>query len=176
MKPQIYDIIIAIDPDCDKSGMAILDTTDCYLELHSLTFVQVYNYIEQWMVIAYERDNTLAVVIEAGWLNKSNWHLKVGDNKRQAAAKGYAVGRNHEVGRKLFDLCQHLHLEAHLIPPLRKMWRGKDGKITHEELTQFAPINKKRTNQEERDAALIAWNFANLPIRIKPQTYKRIRP
>jgi hypothetical protein len=43
------------------------------------------------------------------------------------------------------------------------IWNGKDGKITHEELAAFTGL-KGRTNQEERDAALIAWNYAGFPL------------
>ena len=50
--------------------------------------------------------------------------------------------------------------------PLRKCWKGRDGKITQIELNYFTGITG-RTNQEARDAALIAWNFAGFPIRIK---------
>ena len=49
------------------------------------------------------------------------------------------------------------------VPPLRKIWKGKDRKITHEELT--AIVGKiKHTNQEGRDAALLAWVHAGLPL------------
>ena len=49
--------------------------------------------------------------------------------------------------------------------PLRKIWKGKDGKITDEEIKAFMPIIE-RTNQEERDAALLAWNEAGFPMKI----------
>lgn len=51
--------------------------------------------------------------------------------------------------------------------PLFKCWKGKDRKITDEEIKCFMPI-KGRTNQESRDAALLAWVFSGLPIRVKP--------
>jgi hypothetical protein len=50
--------------------------------------------------------------------------------------------------------------------PLKKNWKGKDGKITHKELALFTGLTG-RTNQEARDAGLIAWIFAGLPIRIQ---------
>jgi len=34
-------------------------------------------------------------------------------------------------------------------------------------LAYFTNLEKKKTNQEERDAALIAWGYANLPIKMK---------
>jgi hypothetical protein len=66
-------------------------------------------------------------------------------------------------------MCEHWGISHDIIKPLvlrvkgRNIWRGKDGKITHEELAAFTGITG-RTNQEERDAMLIAWNYANLPL------------
>ncbi|WGU68242.1 hypothetical protein QIU18_00410 [Capnocytophaga canimorsus] len=65
-------------------------------------------------------------------------------------------------------MCKHYGLEVQEIRPLKKMWKGKDGKITHEELASFTGITGK-TNQDMRDSALISWCFANLPIRITSQ-------
>ena len=45
------------------------------------------------------------------------------------------------------------------------MWQGKDGKITQQEIASFTGITG-RNNQEERDAALLAWVYAGLPIKI----------
>jgi hypothetical protein len=46
------------------------------------------------------------------------------------------------------------------------MWHGRDGKITQEEIAAFTGIDG-RHNQEERDAALLAWIYAGLPIKAK---------
>lgn len=63
-------------------------------------------------------------------------------------------------------MCKHYRIEVLPHFPLKKHWKGKEGKITHEELAYFTGI-KKRTNQDARDAALLAWNFAGFPIRMK---------
>ena len=57
--------------------------------------------------------------------------------------------------------------EAAALKELHQCWKGKDRKITDEEIKCFMPI-KGRTNQESRDAALLAWVFSGLPIRVKP--------
>ena len=67
---------------------------------------------------------------------------------------------------KLNDMCEHYGIEVMAHAPLRKCWQGKDGKITHEELAYFTGITG-RTNQDERDAGLLAWNYAGMPIRAK---------
>jgi hypothetical protein len=83
-----------------------------------------------------------------------------------AAKKGQEVGRMHETGRKIMEMLQHYDIDVREQHPLKKAWRGKDGKITHEEITQICRWEKKRSNQEERDAMLIAWYASGLPIRI----------
>ena len=41
--------------------------------------------------------------------------------------------------------------------PLKKVWKGTGGKITQAEILRIIPGFPKRSNQEVRDAALIAW-------------------
>ena len=105
------------------------------------------------------------VVVEASWLISTNWHTKREDSVRTAARKGKDAGRCHEVGRKIVECARYYGLEVVEKLPLKKIWKGKDGKITDEEIKAFIRI-EGRTNQEERDAALLAWEHAGLPIRI----------
>ena len=108
------------------------------------------------------------VIIEAGWLNESNWHLKPTDSKALVAKKGNAVGRNHETGRKIVEMCKYYGIHVEEVKPLVKCWRGPDRKITHEEIAYFIPDFPTKSNQETRDAALLAWNHAGLPMRVAP--------
>lgn len=163
------DIIVAIDPDAEKNGVATLHTHNRHISAQSLTFACTLDYLRYIQRQAEVTQQHLIVVIEAGWLNKGNWHLIQAESNARAAAKGNSVGRNHETGRKLVEMCEHWGISHDIIKPLvlrvkgRNIWRGKDGKITHEELAAFTGITG-RTNQEERDAMLIAWNYANLPL------------
>lgn len=161
-----YNNIIAIDPDVEKSGVAYLKTSTRQLEVSSLTFPQVLDYLQHAKKVRDESNETLIVVVEAGWLIQSNWHLNHKDTKAVAAAKGNSTGRNHETGRKIVEMCKHYGIEVLEHFPLKKCWKGKDGKITHEELASFTGLTG-RTNQDARDAALLAWCFAGLPIRMK---------
>ena len=178
-----YDNIIAIDPDVDKSGVAYLEVATRKLEVSSLTFPQLLDYLQfaksesennkvdyfvegESSPIASIGEKKIVIVVEAGWLNRSNWHLKNSDNKRIASAKGNSTGRNHETGRKIVEMAKHYGLEVVEHAPLRKCWKGKDGKITHDELASFTGLTGK-TNQDARDAALLCWTFAGLPIRFK---------
>lgn len=167
-----YQIIIGIDPDVSKSGVAILNMEDKSLKVENLTFPQLIKLLMQNKAQCnFERKN-LCVVVEASWLIKSNWHLSGYDGKRISASKGYDVGRNHETGRKIVEMAQDFDIETIEHRPLRKCWRGRDGKITQEELEYFTGL-QCRTNQDERDAALLAWSFAGLPIRQKTWTKKK---
>ncbi len=161
-----YDTIIAIDPDVAKSGVAELSPKHRLLEVTNLTFPQLLDYLQSRKKLSEMEHTSLVVVVEAGWLNQSNWHLNHKDSKAVAAAKGNSTGRNHETGRKIVEMCNHYGIEVVEQRPLKKCWRGKDGKITHEELSSFTGLSG-RTNQDARDAALLAWIYANLPIRLK---------
>jgi hypothetical protein len=161
-----YDTIIAIDPDVEKSGVAELSPQHRLLEATNLSFAELLDYLQARKKMSDIAHTSLVVVVEAGWLNRSNWHLKNSDTKRVASAKGNSAGRNHETGRKIVEMCKHYGIEVVEQRPLQKTWKGKDGKITHEELSSFTGLTG-RTNQDARDASLLAWNFAGLPIRMR---------
>lgn len=154
------DIIIGIDPDVNKSGVGVVNSKG-EVEVFSFTFPEL---IEHLKLSAKLKDCTV-VVVEASWKISTNWHTGRGDSIRTAARKGKDAGRCHEVGRKIVECAKFYGLEVVEQLPLKKIWKGKDGKITDEEIKAFMPI-QGRTNQEERDAALLAWNYAGLPIRI----------
>jgi hypothetical protein len=157
--------IIAIDPDVKMSGVAFLDPKDRKLEVMALTFPQLIDYLLFAKKKSEEHKDPFIVIVEAGWLNHSNWHTNKHDNVRTASMKGTAIGRNHEIGRKIIEMCEYHRIDVLPVKPLRKIWKGIDGKITQEELEQITGLMGK-TNQDGRDAALLAWVFAELPIQI----------
>ena len=161
-----FDNIIAIDPDVTRSGVASLQTATRKLEVSNLNFAQLLDYLQFAKDTCENHGESLIVLVEASWLIQGNWHLQQWERKQRAAAKGYDVGRNHEVGKKFVEMCKHYGIEVLEHYPLRKCWKGADGKITHEELSSFTGL-KGRTNQDARDAALLAWSFAKFPIRVK---------
>ncbi|MBR8725513.1 hypothetical protein ACTMKN_11015 [Bacteroides pyogenes] len=159
-----YDNIIAIDPDREKSGVAFLKPSIRQIEVSNLAFPALLDYLQYAKEKAGVAKETLVVVVEAGWMvRKSNFHEAQGCRAEKIAKD---VGANHEAGRKIIEMCKHYRIEVVQHPPLIKCWKGKDRKITHEELVSFTGLIG-RTNQDARDAALLAWSFANLPIRVK---------
>lgn len=169
IKPQI---IVGIDPDVEASGLGIINTTSSagiFVDYKTLPLPKL---IEQLQVIVTEAlPHPVRIFIEAGWLNKGNWHLNPRDNKQLAAAKGRQAGRNHQLGLDICALLDHRGINHTEVLPLVKCWKGKDRKITHEELNTIVRwvngigLPRNRSNQEERDALLLAWEKSGLPIK-----------
>lgn len=158
-------IIIGIDPDIDKSGVCVLDPKGRHVQATVASFPDLVGYFEKQ---AKQSDIDTTVVVEAAWMhNKTNWHMTPKDSKRVAAAKGYSVGQNHQTGKLICEMARAYGLKVVEHIPLVKCWKGKDRKITDAEIKAFIPI-QGRTNQESRDATLLAWVFAGLPIRVRP--------
>ena len=149
--------IIAIDPDVDRSGVAFLHLPSRELHCEAKTFPELIDDLHATKQATDALGESLTVVVEAGWLNRSNWHVQAGDSRRKAAAIGRAAGRNHEVGRKIVEMARHMGIEVVEQRPLQKCWRGTGRKITG---------STRRTSQDMRDAALLAWVYAGLPIRL----------
>ena len=159
-----FDNVIGIDPDKVKSGVAWLKPSTRQLELSNLSFPLLLEYLQFAKKKGEELNESLVVVVEAGWMNaKSCFHAAQG---KQAEKIAKDVGANHETGRKIIEMCEHYGINVVAKAPLLKCWKGKDKKITHEELASFTGI-MGRTNQDARDAALLAWVYAGLPIKIK---------
>ena len=150
-----FDNIIAIDPDKEKSGVAFLKPSTRQLEVTNLTFPLLLDYLQHAKMVQEEKQESLIVVVEAGWIvRKSNFHEAQGHRAEKIAKD---VGANHETGRKIIEMCKHYGINVVQHPPLIKCWKGNDRKITHEELASFTGLSGR---------TLLAWVFANLPIRV----------
>ena len=169
---KVPDIIIAIDPDIGKSGLAHLNTRTKTLVLYDFTLPQMVNFFRDRKKIYDEEQMSYVVVVEASYLISANWHLDWQDSRNRAAAKGKQVGRNHEIGRQIVEFCKYLDIPYEEKRPLTKCWAGKDGKITSEELRQLVEgmgitASYKQINQEKRDAALLALDRSGFPLIMK---------
>lgn len=102
------DLIIVIDPDVKMSGVACVDVAEG------------------------------TVVAEASWSTAHNWHGKANEGKKVSGRKGYDVGRNHQTGMDIIDILRHRGITVVEKRPLAKIWKGRDGKITHEGSTLSA--------------------------------------
>ena len=127
-----YDVVIGIDPDVERSGLAILGLYDMKLTVNSHPFPELLEIVRSVAFEGAELGHATVVYVEAGWKNKSNWHLSPKDTRASAAKKGEHVGRNQETGRKIVEMLRHYGIQVMEQSPLRKCWQGQDGKITHE--------------------------------------------
>jgi hypothetical protein len=137
---------IGIDPDVDKSGVAV--KANRTIDLYTFKFFQLFDFLKN------NREKITLVRVEASWLIKHNWNKKLNGSAAINARIGNNAGSNHETGRKIVEMCEYLQIPYQEVKPLKKLWKGKDGKITHDELAKFIPV-PKRTNQEQRDACLL---------------------
>jgi hypothetical protein len=138
--------IIGIDPDCKESGFAEFCPETKELNISKMKFFDMYEYLKA------NRERITLVRIEAGWLNeKSNFHHSPGQSKSAGERIAKNVGSNHETGRKIAEMCEHLQMEYELVLPL-----GTKG-IDHflfKRMTGFPG----RTNQDMRDAGCLVWD------------------
>ena len=161
-------IIVGIDPDIEKSGLAYLDTLNKKVTIKDFHFPQLLDYLNGIKQVSERNAVDYVVIVEAGWLNKSNWHLHPKQSRQVAAEIGKRTGQNFAVGMKIVEMCRHWDIPVKLQKPLPLHWKG--GKASHEELKYLVehivgPI--KSTNPEKRDAVLLAWHYAGLPMRRK---------
>lgn len=138
-------LFIGIDPDTKKNGVAFWYQQTKKLELENRTFFELFDILKEskkWF--------NITVVIDAGWLNKTNFHV-TGTNKRVNGQIGERVGANHETGKKIAEMCVYLSVEYVLHKPIK----SKVDKVLFEKITGYTG----RTNQETRDAAMLVYNM-----------------
>lgn len=137
------NLIIGIDPDLEKSGVAILDDS---LELKNLTFSETVDLFRS------QQNRIKKVVIEAGWLNKkSNVHGCYGQSKIVGERIAKNVGENHATGKLLVEMAKSLNLNVVEVRPTR----------TKKNSEEFNRITGwvGRSNQEQRDAAMLIFGM-----------------
>lgn len=166
--------ILGIDPDVDRTGVALVDCEGRRLEYAgALTFADCVKYLDG--ITAMYPSEDVKVVIEDSDTS-TNWHcggiifdkrLAMDQKVRKAAAIGRSAGLCHATARHLREYAESCGLRVVMQRPLKKCWKGKDKKITQAEAAQFMPGLPKKCNQEVRDAALISWCAAELPIILK---------
>ena len=155
--------VIGIDPDAKLSGLCVLNRETRFMEIACLNFPNILDRVKT--LYENNRPNPFMVYVEAGWLNKGNWHVTESRNGKfspsaWAAAVGTSMGACNAVSKNLLECFEFYGIPCTPIKPLRKCWKGPDRKITHEELINELNIYRvkysfKRSNQEERDAALL---------------------
>ena len=174
-------ILVGIDPDTKASGWAVIDLSDRTVHLETLPFMDILALLTEWRreVDDHYLDESYSYrfVVEDIWTVAHNWHVSARDNRQTISKTGYHIGRCSMVGQLIYEAIGAHFFPRIAQPPLRKVWRGADGKITHPELLELCekhdlilpPSKLKQTNQEERDALLLALHHIATPIKLFEQ-------
>lgn len=163
----MYDIVIGIDADTLLNGIGVVYPKSRRVEVFKASFCDTLRLMEKYKGMM-QQGTSIIVYVEGCWLNKSNWHLSNGMSKKMAAAIGHNVGLNHQTGILLYECIKdYLGMPCNVQRPFNKYWQGRFGKITQEEMTTIVGYKLPRMNQDQRDALLIAWVNAGLPVRVK---------
>lgn len=174
-------LLVGIDPDTKASGWACIDLSDRTVHLETLPFMDILSLLTEWRreVDDHYLDEAYSYrfVVEDIWRVAHNWHVSPRDNRQTISKKGYHIGRCSMVGQLIYEAIGAHFFPRIAQPPLRKVWRGADGKITHSELLELCekhdlilpPSKQKQTNQEERDALLLALHHIATPIKLFDQ-------
>ena len=137
---------IGIDPDVEKSGLAIT-MNGALVCVEARTFFDLCEMLNGAKNTARDVGAMLMVTIEAGWLiKKQNWHPAQGRGVRDKIAKN--IGENHAAGKLIARWCDEAGIPYELVPP-----RGKVKSARFKRLTGW----NKRANQDMRDAAMLIW-------------------
>lgn len=117
-------VIIGIDPDNQESGVGAVFDDKAFLA-YKMNFPALIDYLKAMN----ESCKKIKVVIEGGWLNKSNWHVL---NKFMTAVKAAAIGRstgmNHQTGILIVECCKHYNIPYEIVKPLKNAGRAKTEK------------------------------------------------
>lgn len=157
MAAQRYKIFVGIDPDVDKSGVAVLRKdiegaavqVDGDLSLQNLNFFDLLTYLSE--LKSEVGAENIKVIVECGFLNKSNWHKKAAGSANINAAIGNHTGRNHEVAYKICEMMDFLGLTCHKEKP-------KASKVKADMFWRITGY-RSRTNQEQRDAGMLLTRY-----------------
>lgn len=132
---------IGLDPDIDKSGVAVWDTQKkCFVSIEVMEFFDLLEMLSK-------AENS-GVHLEAAWLHaKSNWHASKDIYIASRIAKN--VGANHQIGKLIETYCIRNKIPHQLHKPESKKLDAE----TFKKLTGW----KGYTNSEKRDAAMLVF-------------------
>ena len=176
-------LLVGIDPDTKASGWAVIDLSNRTVHLETISFFRILDQLDFFASLCRlneyrgEKEYPYRFVVEDIWTVAHNWHVSPRDNRLTISKKGYHIGRCSMVGQLIYEAIGAHFFPRIAQPPLRKVWRGTDGKITHSELLELCekldlklpPSKQKQTNQEERDALLLALHHIATPIKLFDQ-------
>lgn len=156
-----YDVIIGIDPDREKSGVAFLRKKDGMIEALNLSIGDI---LDACLAIKNDLPEfKIKIIIEASWkIEKSNFHASKGARSRTALGETIAkrVGQNQGAGISISKLLQHYKFEVQEVLPQRKHgmktekgWNPEGRKLFYK-MTE-GKLTKKEISDDCKDAVLL---------------------
>lgn len=138
-------LLIGIDPDTEKNGVAYVNGVN--ISLRNMTFFELFDLLKY----AKENFDDILVVVEGGWLNKSNWHKSEKGSAALNAKIGSHTGANHETGKKIVEMIEYLEIKYKVVKPTKS-------KIKADSFKKITKI-QEQTNQEKRDAYMLVYGL-----------------
>jgi len=151
-----YKFFVGIDPDVEKSGLAIYEKAT--KKLTRITALSFWDLHKQLPVI-FNRPDAGVIHIEGGWLvEKSNFHTSelkgfhTIKESRVAQRIAKNVGNNHAAGRAIVEMLIELDLNFVVRPPINPLFKNED---LFKKVTGWVG----RTNYDMRSAANYVFGF-----------------
>lgn len=163
------DIVIGIDPDVEKSGVCTIYIEEKEIKTKAMSISELIQYFDEVKNLIKETGKSVKVIVEAGYKNGSNWHIKQFYTKNVCSEIGRRTGMNHAASMIIYEIVKkYFKFDAMDVRPLKKIWCGKDGKITHEEFNRILVKNgfkeSRRENQDVRDSSVLSLYYGGFKI------------
>lgn len=156
--------IIGIDPDIEKNGVAIIHNG--MVELFTFNFVTLtHTFFKNLQNTKVNNPGyQMKIFVEAGYLNRIFFQpvnatpLVIGKINRN-------IGENHATAKHIIECAKFFNLDPIPVLPVRSTnYKSRGKKITHPQFVTMLErnniyCNQEITNQETRDAALIAVTY-----------------
>lgn len=141
-------ILVGVDPDIDKNGVAIKQGEN--YQLHNLSFFELFDKLKN--LSNNNQANKVIVFVECGELNQTVYKVQsipkgVRNIKQYCANIGTKVGKNFGTALLIIQMCEYLNFTVIKVKPTS---RKLDAKL----FKSYTGITT-RTNQEQRDAMML---------------------